>query len=356
MKIGILLTGCYQLVVFSYIKYAVVDDLMLFQSAANKPYDFPGIFRIVVVIFFLILGFLLGRLYERKRFLSKDLGNSSSNEQLGDEDTELVKINYSTEEELRLLNATKDKFFSIIAHDLKNPFNSLLGFSDLLKNDFDMYEKKDIKKFINIMYESSKHGFNLLENLLQWSRSQTGRIAYIPNTVIINDVIKGCVNLLETSAHKKGIKIYKDIPETLETRGDIEMLSTVFRNLISNAIKFTPEGGRIKIKSRTTSRNVEVSVIDTGVGISEEKINSLFRIEKQVSTFGTNNEKGTGLGLILCKEFIDKHGGKIKVRSERKNGSEFKVILPLQNFNKQANVKDRFKNKAIQRNECHINP
>jgi len=134
------------------------------------------------------------------------------------------------------------------------------------------------------------------------------------------------------------------------------MLSTVFRNLISNAIKFTPEGGRIKIKSRTTSRNVEVSVIDTGVGISEEKINSLFRIEKQVSTFGTNNEKGTGLGLILCKEFIDKHGGKIKVRSERKNGSEFKVILPLQNFNKQANVKDRFKNKAIQRNECHINP
>ena len=128
------------------------------------------------------------------------------------------------------------------------------------------------------------------------------------------------------------------MPENIEVTGDIEMLSTVFRNLISNAIKFTPENGRIKIKVRLLTQRAEISVIDTGVGIAPENIANLFRIDKQVSTLGTKNEKGTGLGLILCKEFVDKHKGIIKVSSERKNGTEFKVFLPLEQQKQGANV------------------
>ncbi len=293
-------------------------------------YVSPLIFLIAIPLIFLVLGFLLGILTERNINLFKPSNNSfpAPSEPDLPESSEPEVV--SSEEELRLLNATKDKFFSIIAHDLKNPFNSLLGFSDLLMNDFDNYDKDDIKRFIQIIHDSSKHGFNLLENLLQWSRAQTGRIAFIPEKVNIQDTIRGCIDLLEPTANKKNIKIYHDLPDHIEVVGDLEMLSTVFRNLLSNAIKFTPQNGRIKIKARLLTQRAEISVIDTGVGISPEVIPNLFRIDKQVSTLGTGNEKGTGLGLILCKEFIDKHKGIIKVNSERRNGTEFKVFLPLE--------------------------
>ncbi|MCD4695029.1 MAG: HAMP domain-containing histidine kinase [Bacteroidales bacterium] len=281
-----------------------------------------------MLILCLLIGIFLGILFERTKLLW-NTSKIPKKPQIKTHTKNGQKKSYKTEAELRMLNATKDKFFSIIAHDLKNPFNSLLGFSDLLKNNYDNFDKEEIKRFIHIMHESSKHGFNLLENLLQWSRSQTGRIALIREDVNIRDVVMGCIDLLATSAKKKQIKIYHDISENIVVTGDIEMLSAVFRNLISNAIKFTPKNGSIKVKARLNSRYTEISVVDTGVGIPEEKIRNLFRIDKQVSTSGTENEKGTGLGLILCKEFIDKHDGKIKVNSERKNGSEFKVILPV---------------------------
>lgn len=293
---------------------------------------------ILIPVILLALGVFLGILIQKnltlinKPNLARDLTEKDEtiNQQIEPEPSET---------NLQQLNATKDKFFSIIAHDLKNPFNSLLGFSDLLINDFDHYEKDEIKKFIKIIHDSSKHGFNLLENLLQWSRAQTGRIAFIPQTVNIKDIITGCVDLLKPTADKKQIKIYMEVPDSIEVKGDIEMLSTVFRNLISNAIKFTPQAGRIKIKVRLLTQRTEISVIDTGVGIAPEKIPYLFRIDKQVSTPGTNNEKGTGLGLILCKEFIDKHKGVIKVSSERKNGTEFKVFLPLEQQKQAVHVK-----------------
>ncbi|HPE56844.1 MAG TPA: HAMP domain-containing sensor histidine kinase [Bacteroidales bacterium] len=298
----------------------------------------PVITLVVIPVAFLTLGIVLGILVEQNKRSKTKFAAKPETIEAGEKTSETIQT-VSTEEELRLLNATKDKFFSIIAHDLKNPFNSLLGFSDLLVNDFDQYEKDDIKRFLKIMHDSSKHGFNLLENLLQWSRTQTGRIAFIPSKVIINDILTGCVDLLKPTADNKQIKIYMEVPENIEVTGDIEMLSTVFRNLISNAIKFTPENGRIKIKVRLLTQRAEISVIDTGVGIAPENIANLFRIDKQVSTLGTKNEKGTGLGLILCKEFVDKHKGIIKVSSERKNGTEFKVFLPLEQQKQGANVK-----------------
>ncbi|MEZ5083553.1 MAG: HAMP domain-containing sensor histidine kinase [Bacteroidales bacterium] len=318
------------------------SDVSITASALQS---FPFI---IVLILSLLSGIFLGMFLERKktfRYANQPLQKTETEANVQKEEVR----SYKTEAELRMLNATKDKFFSIIAHDLKNPFNSLLGFSDLLKNDYDNFDKEEIKRFIHIMHDSSKTGFDLLENLLQWSRSQTGRIAFIPVEVNVRDVLMGCVDLLESSARKKRITIYHDIPQNIRITGDIEMLSTVFRNLISNAIKFTPIGGSVKIKAKLNARYTEIIIVDTGVGISNEKINDLFRIDKQVSTFGTANEKGTGLGLVLCKEFIDKHNGKIKVVSEPKNGSEFKVFLPLELKNNRLNGTKRIKDEILER-------
>ncbi|MCB0805827.1 MAG: HAMP domain-containing histidine kinase [Bacteroidales bacterium] len=325
-----------------------------FQIPLQTTFLFANGFNLMsflIPIILVLAGFFGGMVFERFKRKQKDISDQIKPEPSVEPEEEPEEEILSSEEELRMLNATKDKFFSIIAHDLKNPFNSLLGFSDLLKNDFDSYKKDDIKRFIGIIHESSKHGFDLLENLLQWSRSQTGRIAFIPDQVNIADLIDGCIDLLKTTADKKEIRMYKDIPHDITVYGDLEMLSTVFRNLISNAIKFTLRGGRIKIKAKQNTRSVTISVIDTGVGIPEEKIPDLFRIDKQVSTYGTGNEKGTGLGLILCKEFIDKHKGKIKVSSERKNGSEFKVILPLQIKKQDGNAGRYPKTKSFEKGE-----
>lgn len=287
------------------------------------------IFNVLVSISLILLGFLVGNIINVRKInrLQSKLINKISSQGIN-----LIEERNRTRkkaEELKLLNATKDKFFSIIAHDLKNPFNSLLGFSELLKSDFDSMEKEEMRTFINIIHDSSKHGFNLLENLLQWSRANTGSIEYFPKTINVGELISNCISLYRNNADKKQIQIFNDVPEDLILFGDKEMLSTVFRNLISNAIKFTLKGGKVKIKMVKNSKRVVISVIDTGVGIPEEKISSLFKIDVQHSTLGTSNEKGTGLGLILCKEFVEKHGGQIKVESERKNGSEFKVILPF---------------------------
>lgn len=289
--------------------------------------------RLFIALFILLLGFFLGYNLNRKKIkMLLEIKNSEVIQQksLSSETHEKLK---QSEEELRRINATKDKFFSIIAHDLKNPFNSLLGFTDLMKNDFDTLEEHELRKFIDLIYESSKQGFNLLENLLQWSRAQTGRIAFNPIETELKPLIDRETELIKNRAEKKQIELFTEIPDNLELFADEEMLSTVIRNLLSNAIKFTPPKGKIKIKVKKFARRIEISVIDTGVGIPMEKIPQLFRIDVQVSTPGTENEKGTGLGLILCSEFIEKHGGKIKVTSEWKNGSEFKVILPLSKNN-----------------------
>jgi len=289
------------------------------------------VFNILIVLALVWVGFLASNILNIRKIsrMQTVLVNKISSQSLT-----LIEERNRTQkkaEELKLLNATKDKFFSIIAHDLKNPFNSLLGFSDLLKNDFNRLEAHEIKRYIEIIHDSSKHGFNLLENLLQWSRAQTGSIAYYPKFFKLNELIEKCVQLYQNNADKKHIQIFNEVPDNLVLFGDEEMLSTVFRNLVSNAIKFTPNMGKVKIKTSRGIRKVTISIVDTGVGIPEDKIAKLFKIDVQHSTLGTSNEKGTGLGLILCKEFVEKHGGKIKVESERKNGSEFKVILPLKN-------------------------
>lgn len=234
----------------------------------------------------------------------------------------------SAQQDLREANATKDKFFSIIAHDLKNPFNTLIGLSELLIKDYDYFDDEKKKKFIQSIYESSDNMYKLLENLLNWSRMQTGRIEWNPENIDLNKLADENVSLLKTAAVNKNINFFSELDTGTTVYADVDMVTMVFRNLITNAIKFTQEGGEVKIIAKPTGNFEEITISDTGLGIGEEDIKKLFRINVQHSTSGTAKEKGTGLGLILCKEFIEKNGGKIWVDSELGKGSDFKFTLP----------------------------
>jgi signal transduction histidine kinase/ligand-binding sensor domain-containing protein len=232
-------------------------------------------------------------------------------------------------DELLVLNSTKDRFFSIIAHDLRNPFHVVSGFSELLLREYHKLPPEKIEKYLNLMYNSSRSGNILLENLLQWSRSQTGSITFEPIHLNLLMLTEETYNFLEGDAHKKNINVQLKIDPEINIVADENMLKTILRNLLSNAIKFTREKGEIIIKAYLTPDFAEISVIDSGIGIPEENIPLLFKIETNVSTRGTSHESGTGLGLILCKEFVERHHGKIWVETKVGVGSQFKFMIPL---------------------------
>jgi len=231
-------------------------------------------------------------------------------------------------DELQKLNATKDKFFSIIAHDLKSPFNSILGFSELLKDEARDLDIDSIVEYAGIIHASARHTFGLLENLLEWARMQQGRIPYEPHEILFNNIVNQEFEGLKNSANQKNIELIKNIGVNLIITADENMVSTVLRNLVSNAIKFTPKGGEVKVDARVEGDDVKISVSDTGIGITPETIEKLFKIETSFTTRGTESKKGSGLGLLLCKEFIEKHGGKIWVESEQGKGSVFRITIP----------------------------
>jgi len=230
--------------------------------------------------------------------------------------------------ELNDLNKTKDKFFSIIAHDLKNPFVTLLGFSEILLSDFKELQSEEVLYYISEMKKSADLSHSLLQNLLQWSRSQTGKIEYHPQQLELKNVIRQNILLVNKSAEKKSINIMNNIQAELKVKADEDMLNTIVRNLLTNAIKFTSKEGIISVDASSQYGCAEIRIKDSGIGMNEETVNKLFRIDVTHSTSGTENETGTGLGLLLCKEFIEKHGGKIWVESKENVGSTFHFTLP----------------------------
>ena len=237
------------------------------------------------------------------------------------------------EEKLRESNKTKDKFFSIIAHDLRSPFNSMLGFTELLNEGFNDYSDEQKRKFIAIIYDGLQNTLKLLDNLLYWARSQKGTIAYNPEMINLFLITKEISKLLTQSFKNKSIKLINQIALNSYVFADRDMLATIIRNLLSNALKFTNKHGEITIKTFSYSDEkqnqfVGISVSDTGVGITAKAQSTLFDIGENISTAGTEDEKGTGLGLILCKEFVEKHGGKIWVESEVGKGSSFFFTVP----------------------------
>jgi PAS domain S-box-containing protein len=232
-------------------------------------------------------------------------------------------------DELNQLNATKDKFFSIIAHDLRNPFITILGFSELLLSDFNDLTDNEKIYYISEMHKSAEISHNLLQNLLQWSRAQTGKIEFKPDRISLLDSVSENIELLKSSAQKKQIELGADIDSGIFLMADEDMLNTILRNLITNAIKFTPKGGMVSVSAEIKEYLVEINVKDTGVGMDENTHKKLFRLDETQTTAGTDNEAGTGLGLVLCKEFVERHGGQIKVESEVGKGSKFIFSLPI---------------------------
>lgn len=234
------------------------------------------------------------------------------------------------ESESRLieLNNTKDILYSIIAHDLRSPFNSILGFSDLLINTTESEGFEKIQKFSSLIYSTARNTLVLLDNLLDWEKTQTGQINFNPEKLNLSTVIKNVIKIKTSNAIIKNISLNFN-PSNIAVFADQNMLKTVLRNLISNAIKFTNLNGEININTIQSQDYCEISILDNGVGMDSEKCNNLFKIDINVTTKGTEGEKGSGLGLLLCKEFVEKNKGKIIAESELGKGSNFMFTLPL---------------------------
>ncbi len=235
---------------------------------------------------------------------------------------------YISQNELKAANASKDKFFSIIAHDLKNPFNGIIGLSSLLIDDFDSFPVEQQKEFILDIKTTAENTFRLLQNLLEWSQTQTGKIHFEPTQFMLASTTQEIIDLVQTSASNKNILLESDVPADIRVFADKNMINTVIRNLLLNAVKFTRNGGRISLSARNIDHVVEIAVTDNGIGISPENFKKLFCIDCNVVSYGTEGEQGTGLGLILCKEFVEKNAGKIRVESEQGVGSTFTVSIP----------------------------
>ncbi|WP_194852618.1 ATP-binding protein [Nonlabens antarcticus] len=233
------------------------------------------------------------------------------------------------ETQVRALNATKDKLFSIIAHDLRSPFHSIIGLSNLLAFSVKSEEKEEMQSYIEMLSTSAKSTLDLLDNLLEWAKSQTGLIKFNPVKVNLEPIIVEIFDILNPTAEIKRISLNYDQSVDIEIDADENMLKTVLRNLIYNAIKFTNSNGRIDIYACNMEGFIEITVKDNGIGIMKSVQDKLFNIDNNISTRGTADEQGSGLGLILCKEFINKHSGKIWIDSKEGKGSSFKFSLPF---------------------------
>lgn len=233
-----------------------------------------------------------------------------------------------SEKELKQANADKIKFFSIISHDLRSPFNSIIGLSNLLTLEIKAKNIENIGMYASTIHSASQKAMNLLSNLTEWALSQTGRMKFTVEKYDINGIINENTLFFSDIAKQKSISVITKLDNTLYVDADKSMINTILRNLISNAIKFTASGGSIQVSSELKKNKVEIAVSDNGVGLSETSIEKLFRIDTQFSTSGTQDEEGTGLGLMLCKEFIEKHNEKIWVVSELGKGSTFYFTLP----------------------------
>jgi PAS domain S-box-containing protein len=255
-------------------------------------------------------------------------GTLSSGEDITDRrNAELATQKYMLE--LKELNAQKDRLFSIISHDLRSPFTGLLGYSEMLVDDFDEMERDEIKTHIAAIKEISENIFVHLSNLLEWSRLQRGKIKINPEKLALNTIIKDIVELMMPNAGKKEISLITEVDENIFVNADQSMLNSILQNLISNAIKFTYEKGTIRIRANIKNDFVEIIVADSGIGMTDEEINKVFKIDASYTTKGTAGEIGTGLGLVICKEMVEKQGGKINIESEKDKGSQFKFTLPI---------------------------
>ena len=233
---------------------------------------------------------------------------------------------------LEELNATKDKFFKIIAHDLRNPFAGIMGLSEIMENalkDSERLNESTFLQYSQLIFSSAKSALSLIENLAQWAKSQTGEIVVSPRNLSFNKLLCSTIPIVTSNAFNKNITIERNLTDQDTVFADEALSNTIVRNLLTNAIKFTHPGGKIIVSTKIEGDFLEISISDTGIGISPKNLSKIFRIDSKFSSLGTDKEKGTGLGLILCQEFVEIQGGTIRVESELGKGSTFTFTLPL---------------------------
>jgi len=229
---------------------------------------------------------------------------------------------------LQLSNAEKDKFFSILAHDLRSPLSSFLGLTEVMAEDINSMTMSEIEEISKSLYLSASNLYQLLENLLEWSMLRRGNSKYAPEPTSLNRIILRCIDPFVESAHRKQIGLKVELDRAYQVECDQKMTETIFRNLISNALKYTNPGGSVLISAKQFSTDkVEISIKDTGIGMNAELHSKLFILNEQVSRKGTIGESSSGLGLLICKEFVERQGGKIWAESEENAGSTFYFTL-----------------------------
>jgi len=289
----------------------------------KSTYAYISYVVLVILLMFIYIRLRLRKLKNDKKFLEQKVEERTM--QIEEQKRLIVAKNI----ELRDLNLTKDKLFSIIGHDLGNQFNTIMGYLEVLVMDIKKMKPKEAHFHLNNVYNASIHAYELLENLLTWARMQTNLIDYIPAIINVSEKINETIGLFEAAARKKNIKMEATIDKEIFIYADVNMFNTILRNLVGNAIKFTNENGTVTITTFRNNDFCEVSVHDNGIGIPQENIQQLFRIDNKHKARGTNGEKGTGLGLVLCREFVERQNGKIHVESEMGKGSRFSFSLPV---------------------------
>jgi len=272
-----------------------------------------------------------------KRTKELDDTNKALQEELGIKEEAQIKL-AAAANELQNTIVLKDKFLSLIAHDLKNPLNQIINLSDILRLEYKDYSEALRLEYLNILNRSALNLFQLLENLLEWARSQSGKKEFAPQDIIIDHVLESTIDILEQNLKSKNIRIKKNTDVNLNIYADYDMLFSILRNIVGNAIKFSKPYSEIKINTSESELYITIEIEDSGIGIDQEKIDKLFRIDSKISTPGTEGEVGTGLGLIICKEFIDKHNGKIVVKSQINIGTSFKLQFPKNKFHLHESV------------------
>ncbi|MFA7625802.1 MAG: ATP-binding protein [Candidatus Kapaibacterium sp.] len=303
------------------------DGEILWLSVSSAPIPIPG-YGAVLIVSNITQSVNSD---ETNRKLIQDLYDSK--QYIEDNANQIVALNFELEDQaarLQELNKTKDKFFSIISHDLKNPLGGFMQITEVLVNDLFNMPISEIHEVLNNLHSSADNIYKLLNNLLDWSKSQTGNLYFNPHELSLNYLVNNTIELLQISASNKEITLQVDIENDIMVFADAAMISTVLRNMITNAIKYTRRGGMVSVRARVVSENkAYITISDNGIGMPDSILNDLFSISTQKGRSGTENEPSTGLGLVLCKEFVSKNGGEIIVESDEGVGSKFSFTLPL---------------------------
>ncbi len=324
VNIALMLFGVFTVLLL--VEYFYPEVIVNYDTRDSRYID---LFFSMTVVFWAIAGSL--RIYKSiyRHALSIE---TKQKQQLENYNKEILRQGIEIEEqkkELMQANAAKDKLFRIIAHDLKSPFNTVCAISQLMKENIDAFTTDEIKECFKLQNEHYERTYNLVSNLLDWASSQTNGIKTTFEKINLRCFTEHLLEYMDVMAQEKQITLISTIADGIHVSADKNMLETILRNLLTNSIKFTPNNGFIEIKARKYSDKVCISIKDTGVGIASDHLEKLFTISEKASTNGTNNEKGSGLGLILCKEFVEKINGTIEVQSEVGKGSEFIVSLPV---------------------------